>query len=92
MDLHFVLNYQNQYYHQVDISTSWVDTLILFEVEDPHWIFETLVKQGVLIRNVTSYPMLSRALRVSIGQREENDQFLEALSQSLKEPAAARRS
>ncbi len=66
--------------------------LILFEVEDPHWIFETLVEQGVLIRNVTGYPMLSRALRVSIGQREENDQFLEALSQSLKEPAAARRS
>ena len=53
--------------------------LILFEVGDPDAIFTGLIEQGVLIRNVTSYPMLDRALRVSIGTQWENDRFLEAL-------------
>lgn len=59
--------------------------LILFEVDDPNAIFNGLVEQGVLIRNVTSYPMLNKALRVSIGSKEENDQFLLALERTLKE-------
>jgi histidinol-phosphate aminotransferase len=58
--------------------------LILFEVDDPSFVFQSLVEQGVLIRNVTSYPMLSRALRVSIGTCEENNQFLAALTETLK--------
>ncbi|MDA0745472.1 MAG: histidinol-phosphate transaminase [bacterium] len=59
--------------------------LILFEVEDPGAVFNSLVEQGILIRNVTSYPMLSKALRVSIGSPEENDRFLKALAHTLKE-------
>ena len=59
--------------------------LILFEVEDPEAVFNGLVEQGVLIRNVTSYPMLSKALRVSIGTQEENDCFLKALEKTLRE-------
>ncbi len=54
--------------------------LILFEVEeDPRRVFEQLAERGVLIRNVSLYPRLRKALRVSIGTREENDRFLEAL-------------
>jgi histidinol-phosphate aminotransferase len=59
--------------------------LILFEVNDPQAVFNGLIEQGVLIRNVTSYPMLQKALRVSIGTQEENDQFLSALARTLKE-------
>ena len=58
--------------------------LILFEVADPEAVFTGLVEQGVLIRNVTSYPMLSNALRVSVGTTEENDRFLEALKRTLE--------
>lgn len=57
--------------------------LILFEVEEPEKVFNGLVERGVLIRNVTSYPMLSNALRVSIGTGKENDRFLEALEATL---------
>lgn len=59
--------------------------LILFEVDDPRSVFNGLVEQGVLIRNVTSYPMLDRALRVSIGSPAENDCFLKALKLTLNE-------
>jgi len=59
--------------------------LILFEVADPDAVFTGLIEQGILIRNVTSYPMLDRALRVSIGTKRENDQFLQALKRMLSE-------
>ena len=59
--------------------------LILFEVADPDRVFTGLIEQGVLIRNVTSYPMLDKALRVSIGKERENDRFLEALKKTLSE-------
>ena len=64
--------------------------LLLFEVTDPNAVFNGLIEQGVLIRNVTSYPMLDRALRVSIGTPEENDHFLEALQRTVKETASSK--
>ena len=58
--------------------------LILFEVAHPNAVFTGLIERGVLIRNVTSYPMLGKALRVSIGTAEENNRFLDALERTLK--------
>ena len=58
--------------------------LILFEVARPDAVFAGLIERGVLIRNVTSYPMLGKALRVSIGTEEENNRFLDALDRTLK--------
>jgi histidinol-phosphate aminotransferase len=59
--------------------------LILFEVDHPKTVFEQLAEKGVLIRNVSGYPGLSRGLRVSIGTREENDIFLNALKQVMEQ-------
>ncbi len=49
----------------------------------PQAVFDHLYRQGVLIRDVSSYPMLSNCLRVTVGTREENDRFLAALRESL---------
>jgi histidinol-phosphate aminotransferase len=46
---------------------------------EPRLIFEDLYQQGILIRDVSSYPMLSKCLRISVGTREENDRLLSAL-------------
>ncbi len=46
---------------------------------EPQVIFNDLYRQGILIRDVSSYPMLSRCLRISVGTREENDLLLSAL-------------
>lgn len=56
---------------------------ILFEVGNPDRVFDGLIERGILIRNVTSYPRLENALRVSIGTVEENTLFLDALEQML---------
>jgi histidinol-phosphate aminotransferase len=50
----------------------------------PRLIFEDLYRQGVLVRDVSSYPMLSKCLRISVGTPDENNRFLSALHASLK--------
>jgi histidinol-phosphate aminotransferase len=47
-------------------------------------IYDALYAQGVLVRDVSSYPMLDRILRVSAGKPEENDRFLSALDKALE--------
>jgi histidinol-phosphate aminotransferase len=47
-------------------------------------LFEALYAQGVLVRDVSSYPMLDRVLRVSVGTPQENDRFLSALDRALE--------
>jgi histidinol-phosphate aminotransferase len=48
----------------------------------PRALFDELYRQGILIRDVSSYPTLSRCLRISVGTREENDRLLSALRAS----------
>ena len=58
---------------------------ILMKTARPaHRLFDALYSQGVLVRDVSSYPLLDRCLRVSIGTPEENDRFLVALDQALE--------
>jgi histidinol-phosphate aminotransferase len=58
---------------------------ILFELleTDPKRVFESLYADGVLVRDVTSYPRLGRALRVSVGSPDENAAFLSGLRKAL---------
>lgn len=43
-------------------------------------VFEELCARGILVRDVSAYPRMDNCLRVSIGTREQNDRFLEALA------------
>lgn len=52
---------------------------------DPKAVFASMLRRGVLVRDVTSYPMLGRCLRVSVGTGAENDAFLHALGTALTE-------
>ena len=47
-------------------------------------VFERLYNLGVLVRDVSAYPLLDRCLRVSIGTPEENDKLLAALDRALE--------
>jgi histidinol-phosphate aminotransferase len=47
-------------------------------------LFDALYAQGVLVRDVSSYPLLDRCLRISIGTPQENDRFLAALDEALE--------
>lgn len=45
----------------------------------PHDLFEALLARGVLIRDVSRYPLLSEYVRFNIGTPEENDALLTGL-------------
>ena len=49
----------------------------------PADVFEKLYSGGVLVRDVSRYPMLEKFLRVSVGTPEENDRFLSVLREAL---------
>jgi histidinol-phosphate aminotransferase len=49
----------------------------------PKDLFQELVHRGILVRDVSSYPMLHRCLRISTGTPEENDALLQALKEVL---------
>jgi len=49
---------------------------------EPRMLFDELYEKKILIRDVSSYPMLSKCLRISVGTREENDRLLSALRAS----------
>ena len=58
---------------------------ILIKTPQPaRQLFEALYAHGVLVRDVSSYPLLDRCLRISIGTPEENDRFLVALDHALE--------
>lgn len=42
-------------------------------------LMDALLQKGVLVRDVSSYPMLERCLRVNVGTEEENEQFIDIL-------------
>lgn len=46
-------------------------------------LFQRLLQHDVLVRDVSSYPMLERMLRVSAGTEQENKTFLVVLQKSL---------
>ncbi|MCM2317086.1 MAG: histidinol-phosphate transaminase [Thermoanaerobaculia bacterium] len=50
---------------------------------DADALFAGLAERGVLIRNVSRYPGMSRCLRVSIGTTEQNQRFLDAIADAL---------
>jgi histidinol-phosphate aminotransferase len=58
------------------------------EVIDHQLLFQRLLDEhGILVRDVSKYPMLQHCLRVSAGAPEENDAFLAALAAILEETA-----
>ena len=56
---------------------------VLFEVEEPHEIWEALLQRGVLVRDYSGQPGLERCLRVTAGLPEETDAFISTLTEVL---------
>ncbi|WP_333655514.1 histidinol-phosphate transaminase [Dissulfurispira sp.] len=54
---------------------------ILFKTKNANAVYQRLIKQGVLVRNIGS--VIKDSLRVTIGTPEENELFLKALKKSV---------
>lgn len=50
---------------------------------DAQKVFNALKKEGILVRNVSDYPLMENCLRVNIGSYEENQALIHALNQQV---------
>ncbi len=58
---------------------------ILFRTRPPsHDVFEALLAEGILVRNLGSSPGLRNCLRVTVGTADENDRFLDGLTRVMR--------
>ena len=69
---------------QVEVFPSKANFILIKTPHPGSLIFEELHAQGVLVRDVSHYPLLDRAVRVSVGRPEENTRFLNALDRALE--------
>jgi histidinol-phosphate aminotransferase len=53
---------------------------ILVRCRDKEKLFNYLKKEGILVRDVSSYPMLENCLRISVGSSEENKALKKVLA------------
>jgi histidinol-phosphate aminotransferase len=58
---------------------SHANFMVVRSTMDPKHVFGELIKRDILIRDVSSYPMLSNYFRLSVGTPQENDLLLRAL-------------
>ncbi len=66
------------------VKTHESDTnFFILEVETPTRVFNELKAKGVLVRDVSSYPLMEKCVRVNIGTRQENERFLAALNEVM---------
>jgi histidinol-phosphate aminotransferase len=68
----------------VQAFPSTANFILLRTAKPARDLFEAMYTEGVLIRDVSAYPLLDRCLRVSIGTPKENDRFLAALDRVLE--------
>jgi histidinol-phosphate aminotransferase len=67
----------------VEAFSSDTNFLIFRTRHAAHVLFDRLLERNVLVRNVSSYPMLERTLRVNAGTEHENRTFLAVLQDIL---------
>ena len=52
---------------------------ILIKVPDGDKLHKELIKEGILVRNMSHLPKMENCLRISIGKKEENEAFLKSI-------------
>ncbi|MCX6139103.1 MAG: histidinol-phosphate transaminase [Ignavibacteriales bacterium] len=69
---------------EVEIFPSDTNFLIFSTPQAAGMLFQRLLENNVLIRDVSSYPMMERMLRVNTGLKEENERFISVLNNNLQ--------
>jgi histidinol-phosphate aminotransferase len=70
-------------FNELSITPSSTN-FFLVKVKNSYWLFNKLLKSGILVRDVSSYPMLKNHLRISVGSHEENVKLINALKKIYK--------
>jgi histidinol-phosphate aminotransferase len=62
----------------IESYTNFITYILPHQYESSQ-ICDTLLKQGIIVRNLKSYGL--NAIRITIGKREQNDRFFAAFEQ-----------
>jgi histidinol-phosphate aminotransferase len=68
----------------VRVFPSSANFLLMRTPKTARELFDRLYGHGVLVRDVSAYPLLEKCVRVSISTPEDNDRFLAALDRALE--------
>jgi histidinol-phosphate aminotransferase len=74
---------------EIDVFPSGANFILFRHHGDADALWQRLVDAGVLVRNFARWPRVEGCLRVTVGTPAENDAFLAALHQALRQPGAA---
>jgi histidinol-phosphate aminotransferase len=55
---------------------------------DSNRIYNSLVAQGVIVKNLNMPPLMPNCMRVTVGRKNENEAFLKALKKVTEEQGA----
>jgi histidinol-phosphate aminotransferase len=69
----------------IEVFPSGANFLLFRAAGQGHHLWETMVRDGVLVRDFSSWPGVEDCLRVTVGTPEENDAFLASLGGALRE-------
>ncbi|MBN1279731.1 MAG: histidinol-phosphate transaminase [Chlorobiaceae bacterium] len=80
----YILAERDRVYAEIDgiagIEVFASDTnFLIIRVHDAARTFRDLSASGILVRNVSGYPLMENCLRFNVGMRDENDRLLEKL-------------
>lgn len=80
----YILGERDRLYSELDgipgIEVFSSDTnFLIIRVHDAAAVFRTLSGSGILVRNVSGYPLMKNCLRFNVGLRDENDRILDKL-------------
>lgn len=82
------LNASMREMEEIEVFPSRANFVAFRFERDAKEIFEALHDEGILIRDVSSYPRMHNCLRVTVGTREQNDRFVMALRNALRKVTA----
>jgi histidinol-phosphate aminotransferase len=72
----------------VTVFPSGANFVLFRTAGDAYAVWERLVARGVLVRDFSRWPRLEGCLRVTVGTEAENDTFMTALHDAIREVAA----
>jgi len=57
----------------------------LVRIKDSEFLYNKLLEYDILVRDFSNYPMLDNCLRISVGNKDENELLIRALKEIYKE-------
>lgn len=87
-NVNFIKDERNRIFNKLRNIIDFIPSstnFFLVKTKDSQEVFDFLLKDDILVRDVSSYPMLDNYLRINIGNKEENNKLINSLMNYSRE-------